>query len=571
MLIQPNRVAHKASATLLHRAHPPTRRLVFLLVGVLLVAAALRLALLATDAFTFNSDEAIVALMARHIREGRELPIFFYGQAYMGSLDAILVSLGFALFGESVLTIRLVQSVLYLGVVASTFWLGWRLTRSAWAAAVAALLVAVPPTLMTLYTTATLGGYNETLLLGNLLLILGYAVTHGHEASRWRWALMGALAGLGWWTNGLIAAYLLPVGLLILRRFSLAQLPRYALAFCLFMLFSAPWWQYNFTHNNAALAIFFPSLKTEQKLVAGYESVPLEQRVVGLLLFALPAVVGARFPWEAGFFGLPLSPLIPGIYVALLYHWLRRGAPRMNGRGRVLLLLTTGNLCLIFLISPFGADPTGRYFLPLIAPLAVLTAATFHQLRPMRPLLAIGAVILLLAFNLLGNGVAAVRQPPGLTTQFDPISHIPHKHDQELMDFLYAHNLTRGYANYWVAFRLAFLSGERIILRAALPYKADLSYNPADDRYAPYREAVSRADNVGYVTANHPVLDEIIRQRMAERGVSFAEQQIGPYRVFYDLSERVTPHELGLDSLAGGRAHAHALRNYSVGGWSDAG
>src|SRR6478672_2609190 len=31
-----------------------------------------------------DSDEAIVGLMARHILHGRELPIWYYGQAYMG-------------------------------------------------------------------------------------------------------------------------------------------------------------------------------------------------------------------------------------------------------------------------------------------------------------------------------------------------------------------------------------------------------------------------------------------------------------------------------------------------------
>jgi hypothetical protein len=34
-----------------------------------------------------NSDEAVVGLMARHILDGKR-PVFYYGQAYMGSLDA---------------------------------------------------------------------------------------------------------------------------------------------------------------------------------------------------------------------------------------------------------------------------------------------------------------------------------------------------------------------------------------------------------------------------------------------------------------------------------------------------
>ncbi|MCH8338083.1 MAG: hypothetical protein IH858_04430, partial [Chloroflexi bacterium] len=68
------------------------------IVAILIFGLALKLMLLASDAFPFNSDEAVVGLMARHILDGA-WPAFFYGQAYMGSLDATLVAIGFALFG----------------------------------------------------------------------------------------------------------------------------------------------------------------------------------------------------------------------------------------------------------------------------------------------------------------------------------------------------------------------------------------------------------------------------------------------------------------------------------------
>ncbi|MBE2268176.1 MAG: glycosyltransferase family 39 protein [Anaerolinea sp.] len=185
------------------------------LVIVLLIAFIGRAVLLASDTVSFHSDEAVVALMARHILQG-ERPVFFYGQAYMGSLDAWLVAVGFSLFGESVLTIRLVQSALYLLIVASSYWVAWRLSRRVLIATIAALVIALPSVLLAVYTTATLGGYNETLLLGNLLLLLGYDVTHEHRHSWWRWAALGLAAGVGWWSNGLIVAFALPVGLLLL-------------------------------------------------------------------------------------------------------------------------------------------------------------------------------------------------------------------------------------------------------------------------------------------------------------------------------------------------------------------
>ncbi len=53
------------------------------------VAIILKIVLLSAGVIPFNADEAVVALMARHITMGAR-PLFFYGQAYMGSLDAFL-------------------------------------------------------------------------------------------------------------------------------------------------------------------------------------------------------------------------------------------------------------------------------------------------------------------------------------------------------------------------------------------------------------------------------------------------------------------------------------------------
>ena len=135
-------------------------------------AIALKVILLACDAVSFNSDEAVVALMARHILQG-ERPWFFYGQAYMGSLDAYLVAGAFALMGESVLAVRVVQVVLFAAVLMTGYAVVLRFTGDRRAALLAVTLMAFPPVLLTLYTTASLGGYGEALLLGNLLLWWG--------------------------------------------------------------------------------------------------------------------------------------------------------------------------------------------------------------------------------------------------------------------------------------------------------------------------------------------------------------------------------------------------------------
>jgi hypothetical protein len=87
--------------------------------GVLLLGLIWKVVLVVMGAFPFNADEAIVGLMGRHILQGAR-PIFFYGQAYMGALDAYFAALGFQIFGVEVWVIRLVQILLFLGIIATT-------------------------------------------------------------------------------------------------------------------------------------------------------------------------------------------------------------------------------------------------------------------------------------------------------------------------------------------------------------------------------------------------------------------------------------------------------------------
>src|SRR4030067_1603127 len=99
------------------------------LVGAIVVAVGLKMSLLAAGSVPFNADEAVVALMARHILQG-ERPVFFYGQAYMGSLDAYIVAVGFWLVGEKGWVIPVGQGILYLATLLSTAWLGKAAFRS---------------------------------------------------------------------------------------------------------------------------------------------------------------------------------------------------------------------------------------------------------------------------------------------------------------------------------------------------------------------------------------------------------------------------------------------------------
>ena len=180
----------------------------------LVIAIGLKWIILINEKVPFNSDEAIVALMARHILTG-DRPIFFYGQSYMGSLDAWLVSFGFLLFGESVWVVRFIQTILYCGTILTTYWLGRIIFNSSKIGSLGALLLAVPTVNVMLYTTVSLGGYGEALLIGNLIFIcaiyLGRYTENNDRNKLWLWFTLGFLGGVGFWSFGIILIYFLPV------------------------------------------------------------------------------------------------------------------------------------------------------------------------------------------------------------------------------------------------------------------------------------------------------------------------------------------------------------------------
>ncbi len=529
-------------------AHPTktTQFPLQMLLVVLLAALVARIALLASGTVSFHADEAVVGLMARHILQG-ERPTFFYGQPYMGSLDAWLIALGFQLLGQSVMTIRIVESLLYMLVVALGFTVAWRFSGRVMIATIAGFMLAVPTVNVALYTTATLGGYNETLIFGSILLLLAYDVTSEHANSVWRWALMGLVTGVGWWTNGLIVAYVLPIGLLIMvkliRERSIIRLaPMIGLALVAFFIGSSPWWIFDFNHNHAALGTFLNNRQSGEFEGIGIGYVPPVERALGLFVIGLPTLVGMRFPWSDGYF-LPLVGIVAiVIYLAAAYR-LRRHSPLRFG-ARALTIGMPGLFFILFVASTFGADPTGRYFLPLSLPLGILIATLAVGLMPenearlIRRILPLALVLLVIGYQAAGQITAATSESTGFTTQFDPISHIPNDHDAELVDFLESHDLKNGYSNYWVSFRLAFLSDERLQYSSALPYKADLSYNPADNRYRPYQEAADNAERVAYITTNLPALDIYLENVFAAEGLTYQQTQIGLFHIFYDFSAK---------------------------------
>lgn len=559
------------------------RKSKFYIIGILILlligAVALKATLLAMDAVPFNADEAIVALMARHILQG-ERPWFFYGQAYMGSLDAYLIAGAFSLLGESVLSIRVVQIILYTGTLLTSYPVARRITSSRRVALLTVLLLAFPPVLLTLYTTVTLGGYGETLLIGNLLLCWGHRLGQKNPPQG-LWFAWGLATGLGFWVMAMVMVYAFPVALWLLgqhivrvrqkdasppnlkshTRFTFyasrfkSYIPRFSLVIIGFLLGSLPWWVGSLSHINIALAELFGTA-VRSTSTAGSSLGNIGMRTFNFVVFGLLVLFGLRYPWTVN--GPPdwLAVIPLALYLGALGYELRRSRRALSNSSnpsvangfppRLLLWGIWGILFLSFILTPFGGDPSGRYFLPLYLPLFIFTAEFLVRMKKEIGRWVWILLAIILAFNLTGTVQPALKVPPGITTQFDVITQIDHRYYDELMAFLREHEGTRGYTNYWIAYPLAFLSDEEIILTPRLPYKADLRYTSRDNRYAPYNALVEASPTAVYVTSKHPELDAMLREEFTALGVDFREKQISTYHIFYDFSRKVTPEELDI-------------------------
>jgi hypothetical protein len=531
--------------------------LLFAILTSVLVAGISRAWVIASNHIPFNADEAIVALMARHINQGL-LPAFFYGQAYMGSLDAILVAWGFRVLGERVEVIRLLQSLLFLGTVATTALLAGKLLHSWKAALFAGLLIAVPQVNVVLYTTVSLGGYGEMLLLGNLLLLGGYAILErirqSGDPESWGTLvailLWGMGAGFAFWVIGLSLVFSLPMALALAWEYSSQQEMLRGRGFAAagifgFILGSIPWW-------SAALKsggwIAVKELFGSAIAGANTSSVLLRPllRLVNLFVFGGTVVTGLRPPWEIRWLMFPLLPWVLIFWMVVLFHGLDSIRKRPIQLDLAVLAAVGLVLGLGFIFTPFGDDPSGRYFIPLVIPLAVFGAKLLLDILPQKTWPQAGLLSMVLVFNFGGVWQTLQKFPPGLTTQFDQVTRIDQRDLEELMAFLKDQGISRGYTNYWVAYPLAFLSREELIFIPRLPYHQDFRYTARDDRYPLYTDLVEDSEQVAYITTNNPDLDRYLREMFAEKEISWKEWTMGDYQVFYGLTKPIRVSEIGL-------------------------
>jgi hypothetical protein len=270
-------------------------------------------------------------------------------------------------------------------------------------------------------------------------------------------------------------------------------------------------------------------------------------RFLGLFVFGSTAIAGLRPPWEFRWLAVALLPFALILWIATGFHAIRALRTRdPSAPYRVLLVACLAIFAVAFLMTPFGNDPSGRYFLPLYPIAAAGCAALLNRVWHHSRALSGVCLSILTAYFAIGTLQCAWTYPPGITTQFDPVAQLDDRTLPQVIDFLRSHGETRGYTNYWVSFPLAFLSREDLIFTARLPYHEDLRYTRRDDRYAPYDAEVDGSERVAYIISNNALLNLRLEDALHEQQVEYQIENIGDYRIYYRLSRPLRPEDLDL-------------------------
>lgn len=414
-----------------------------------------------------NSDAGIVALMAKHMAEGLAWPVFFYGQAYMGSLEPVLSAFFCSLLGVSGFAVALGTAVVsFFTLLVVGLWA--KDMEGPWAAIAALSVALIGPLGYFHYNVSPRGGYAATLLFGTLTLWLAVKICRDYQKTNTLrhldFALLGLAAGLGWWSNQLVVAALAASAVLLLiflRARALSWTTLTGLAG--FLAGGAPFWWFNLKHQ-------WPSFSFSNSL--GRMSMQ-----EGLALFftdRLRGVLGVRVPdW--------LNHVHWALLLVALFFYLYHVAVSKAGRREVLpghlaIFMFTLFSALIFSISHFASFNTPRYLLPLLPVWAVVYGAGVAAIARFNRWLAMLFVIAPLVIHAGNLKWAAEHQTAeqGMKRAYDAWA-----------GWSKENGLTNYYANYR-HHAANFITGETVTI-------ADNRF----ERYRPYARALEFADRIG--------------------------------------------------------------------------
>jgi len=525
-----------------------------LILFTIMFAVALRVFLISQGWPVSNSDEGTMGIMALHIAYRGELPIFFYGQSYMGTLEAYIGAVLFHLFGPSPFALRL-GLVFMFSLFLLIMYLLTRLLYTEKLALISIILLCFGSNDMLTRQLKAIGGPPETMLFGSLILLLAFwlalsfdqdSMTTCRRRRSILYGCLGCTIGLGLWSQMLVIPFIL-VALLPLILFCRSELRTklalfsFLIGLCIgsfpMLLFNI---QYPLQNSLVTLWQLHSTGGTSQSTFSPWQS------LLGTVLVSVPLATGANLicPLPGQHLLLTSCILPQGIwgigYVLLLaiavfltlkeLRTYRHALKSVGGQfiaplteekrslilytARLMLLGSAGLTLLSYALSPapaLVAVTSSRYLVGLLVATPAIISPLLQRIARVsqpgrgpasqgggqpRPYISFSLAIIT---TLLRYGVLCFIGATLLMGTFSTFQAVPdvqqfnRQQDQLIGDLLRIH-AAHIYSDYWTCDRLIFQSNERIICGVL----AD-NLQPGMNRYLPYYMIVQNDPNAAYV------------------------------------------------------------------------
>jgi len=450
--------------------------------GIFLIALAARgIPLLTSE---LGGDESVIGIMSLRVMAG-EFPVFFYGQNFMGSLEAYLSAVLVLGFGPQAWVLELLPVILSFLFLFLIRQLG-RNFFSEKVVLMALLYLALPPCFYLDWTHEARSHYPLTLIFGSLLLVLASRIIYlgSRPGERRRHlVLLGLMAGLGWWTNHLIVCYLLPAFFFLwLFDKKLPLRPSSFLVILFFLLGSLPQFLYQSRQPVPGLPIHRLIVWPDWKII-----------VTDFFGNTLPILGGIPYPLtsEPGKI-IPsiLFMTLLGLSLASIMLERKAGLAGLFGphyrkpKGTALLLLTLLATTAINMLTVFNvrlSDNDPKYFLPYYTSIPFFLALFIDKTT--RKSLVGGLVLLGLVLGVNCWGILLGPAWPFLVPEKRQAAEQRKNTDSALIRAITDKGIQRLYSKHYPD-RLTFLSGGKMI--AVDPYQA------GNLRYAQWVDSTDR-------------------------------------------------------------------------------
>ncbi|MFI7574073.1 hypothetical protein [Micromonospora sp. NPDC049497] len=489
-------------------------RLPTLLTVLAIVAGvAYRLGLLLSDTPQTNSDEATMGLAALHIAQGRDFPVWFYGQRYMGTLEAYLAAPVFALAGPSTVGLRLPTLALYAIFLMLAWRLALRLTADRWFGLLVVVVLALGSDRVVKNQLIAGGGYPEMNAAGMALAVLAYDLATGRPGRRLpRWLGWGLLAGLLLWVDPLVLPYVAGIGaVLVAYRWRELRGRAGALLGLGALVGAAPL-------LGDALAAGRNPLDAVLAAAGSGQSAGWADRLHGALVLGPPLGMGFCSPgrcagWQLWWaLALPVLLLVAGLAARrALRVSPTPTAPAPPVRAALSLALVGAAVATLAVYagsSASGRTPieSSRYLSCLLISVPVLLWPLWDaaRRRPAEPgraatvrLVAAGVLVAVLGTGAVATAGAIATAPAARAEQA--------RHDA-LVAALRERGVRHLYGGYWTCNRLTLASGEDVVCAVV-----DDDLSPGHDRYRPYRTTVGSSPGAVWLARSGSPLHDRLR------------------------------------------------------------